>query len=143
MDAPSDAFVRKARLLKVVDGDTLRLEIDLGFGTRLAHDIRLLGVDTPEPRGKESAAGKWVTFQVEKFIGDHKDLLIHSQVFSLGKFGRCLCRVWVDGRCLNNWLIDSQLCWPTDSSGKIIGPRDLSRLTLPASVLRKCHGVAA
>lgn len=38
----------RARLVRVVDGDTLELEVDLGFGARYAAAIRLLGVDAPE-----------------------------------------------------------------------------------------------
>ena len=42
----------KALCTQVLDGDTLRLEIDLGFHTKVFKvDIRLLGVDTPELRG--------------------------------------------------------------------------------------------
>lgn len=47
----------RARVLRVVDGDTLYLRIDLGF--RLATDqrVRLLGVNTPEKRGEQRELG--------------------------------------------------------------------------------------
>lgn len=38
----------RARCARIVDGDTLELEVDLGFGARYAAAIRLLGVDAPE-----------------------------------------------------------------------------------------------
>lgn len=135
---PTDAFIRRCRLIKIVDGDTLRLEIDCGFGARITHDIRLTGVDTPEARGVESHAGLWVTKQVEQWIGDERDCLIHSARFTLGKWGRCLCRVWFDEWCLNNRLLDSGFGWPTDADGRIIGPRSLDRLVLPDAIRRKC-----
>lgn len=129
MDAPSDQFVRRAKLLRVIDGDTLRLEIDLGFGASIVHDVRLSGIDTPEPRGNERLAGKWVTKQVQEWIGERTDLLVHSKVFELGKFGRCLCEVWIDGKCLNRWLLDQNYAWPTNSVGAIEGLRSIERLT--------------
>lgn len=128
MDAPADQFVRRAKLLRVIDGDTLRLEIDLGFGASIVHDVRLSGIDTPEPRSDERLAGQWVTKQVVEWIGERTELLIHSKVFELGKFGRCLCEVWVDGECLNHWLLDRNLAWPTNSVGAIEGLRKVERL---------------
>jgi len=52
----------RAALIGVIDGDTLRLEIDLGFHVRTQQDIRLLAVSAPEtnqPGGTE--ATEWVT----------------------------------------------------------------------------------
>lgn len=139
MDLPKDEFVRSATLIRVIDGDTFRLSVDLGFGASIIHDVRLLGVDTPEVRGIERPAGEWVTRQVLGFIGDNKKFLLHSEVFSLGKYGRCLCRLWVDGKCLNNWLLDSGLAWPSDPSGCVIGVRSLDRLQLPDGIRRQCQ----
>lgn len=140
-EVPDDYFVRRAKLLKLIDGDTLRFEIDQGFGSKLTHDIRLKGVDTPENRGKEAHAGRWVTEQVLKWFDGEIVFLnrftIWSVEFELGKFGRCLCHVWLNGRSLNKWLLEKGYAWPTDDSGKIIGPRDLDRLNLPAEVMEK------
>ncbi len=46
--AIKDAYVRRCRLLRVVDGDTQHLLIDYGYRMRGEHAIRLLGVDCPE-----------------------------------------------------------------------------------------------
>ena len=40
-----------AKVKKVVDGDTLDLEISLGFDTSVAKRVRLIGIDTPEVWG--------------------------------------------------------------------------------------------
>ena len=41
----------KAKLLKVIDGDTVDVDIDLGFGVWLRNErVRIMGIDTPESR---------------------------------------------------------------------------------------------
>ena len=53
-------YVYKCEIVKVIDGDTLDVLIDLGFNIKMKERVRLLGVDTPEvfgqnavPSGKE------------------------------------------------------------------------------------------
>ena len=43
----------KAKLLRVIDGDTIDCVIDLGFNVRLKERIRLKGIDTPETRTRD------------------------------------------------------------------------------------------
>jgi micrococcal nuclease len=41
----------RAKILRVVDGDTVDVDIDLGFGIVLANErVRIMGIDTPESR---------------------------------------------------------------------------------------------
>lgn len=87
----------KAKLLKVVDGDTVDVDIDLGFGVWL-HDerVRIMGIDTPESRTRD---------KVEKVFGlaakaRLKELLANDTILKTfaakdgedmkGKFGRIL-----------------------------------------------------
>jgi micrococcal nuclease len=46
-----EPFTYRARVERVVDGDTLIMQIDLGFHMTAKVSVRLLGVDTPELRG--------------------------------------------------------------------------------------------
>lgn len=128
---PEVNYVSRAELIKVVDGDTLRVDIDLGYTIRVRRDIRLSSVDTPEVRGPEREAGKYVAARVAEFLGPTPQLIIQSLRFSTGKYGRSLCRVWADGRCLNDWLLEERLGWPTDPSGRLKRVRLLSTLSLP------------
>ena len=51
----------KAKLVKVVDGDTVDVDIDLGFGVWLKNErVRIMGIDTPESRTRD---------KVEKIFG--------------------------------------------------------------------------
>ena len=44
----------KCKIVKIVDGDTIDVDIDLGFGTWIHNErIRLVGIDTPESRTRD------------------------------------------------------------------------------------------
>lgn len=87
-----DQYIRKAQVLKVVDGDTLDLRVDLGF--RIFTNIRgrLLGVDTPE-RGRTDFA--YATEALRDLLEQNKDedgnITIKSK--KTGKYGRWLVEI--------------------------------------------------
>jgi micrococcal nuclease len=59
-------YIYKAELIRVVDGDTVDLIIDLGFDTSRKERFRLYGVDAPEMRtkeGKDARAWLWDALQ--------------------------------------------------------------------------------
>lgn len=95
----------KAKVRRVVDGDTLDVEIDLGFNLTLNERIRLIGVDTPETRTRdpvEKANGLKSKRFVEDFVGSGNVMI---KVHGFGKFGRPLADLYVDGVCLNERLV--------------------------------------
>ena len=74
----------KGRVMRVIDGDTMDVEIDLGFGIKRLERVRLAGIDTPEIRTKdadEKAAGNaalefvvdWVKMNGSVFLRTVKD----------------------------------------------------------------------
>lgn len=46
-----------ATILRVIDGDTVEAEVDLGFKIRIREHFRLYGIDAPEMKGETKAAG--------------------------------------------------------------------------------------
>jgi micrococcal nuclease len=54
MSTPEPYMYRLEALAKVVDGDTLDLDLDLGFSMVLRQRVRLLGLDAPEIRSKDA-----------------------------------------------------------------------------------------
>lgn len=138
MNAPEVNYVKSATLVKVVDGDTIRVVIDLGWNVRLQEDIRLSRVNAPESRGRESEAGKFVAQQVVGWLGERllrdPKLIIHSKKFTSGKFGRAIADIWADGECLNDFLLDSKLAWKVNENGKQEQPREIELLDLPDSI---------
>ena len=84
----------RCKLRKVVDGDTVDVDIDLGFGVWLNDQrIRLYGVDTPESRTRDLEEKKYgldAKAYVEKFLDDEWLLLKTETYDAAGKFGRIL-----------------------------------------------------
>lgn len=107
-------WIFPAKVIRVIDGDTLDVMIDVGFRIQRKDRIRLLGVDAPEARGPERARGQMATAWVEQWVWD--DIPIDKEwPFLLqtekdpDSFGRYLGRLYRrhDERCLNDDLIES------------------------------------
>ena len=101
----------RCKLVKVVDGDTVDVDIDLGFGVWLQNQrIRLYGIDAPESRTSD---------KVEKIYGlAAKDYLVKwtnagglkLRTFKddKGKYGRILGQIWYgDEHNINQLLVDN------------------------------------
>lgn len=94
-----------AHVIDVYDGDTITVDIDLGLGTWLKKQkIRLYGVNTPEIRGEDRENGLRVRDKVRSIILD-KDIVLQTHKDKSGKFGRWLGVVWIDGLCVNDFLL--------------------------------------
>ena len=105
------------KVTKVVDGDTLDVDIDLGFNISYAQRVRLAGIDTPESRTKdlrEKALGLEVKDKIKKLIDSAKTVIIKTELpDSTEKYGRILGWVYLDGaaKSLNEQLIDEGYAW--------------------------------
>ena len=105
-----------AKLDDNYDGDTFKLELDLGFALRHFVSIRLDGVDTPELRGGSDltkAAGKLARDEANQFVRAAKRLMFKCTVWG-GKYGRPAGDLICDGQSLSDWLIDQGLGLPYD-----------------------------
>lgn len=107
-----EPFCYRATVVRVVDGDTVRLDIDLGFDIVLKNQsVRLYRVDTPECRTKdlkEKAAGLLAKSVVKGFIDQGSVVTVKTSLDNKGKFGRILGTI-VDemGVNINEHLIDN------------------------------------
>jgi micrococcal nuclease len=113
---------RVKQVLKVVDGDTIDADIDLGFDISLTKRVRLSGVDTPECRTtdlKEKALGLEVKEWLKKNLDGKKNILIKTELpNSTEKYGRILGRLYVDDVCLNDRMISDGYAWKYDGGTK-------------------------
>ena len=81
-------------IVKVVDGDTVDVDIDLGFGMWLRNErVRLYGIDTPESRTRdpeEKQAGLYAKKVVQDYLPKNKPATLVTIKDKGGKFGRTL-----------------------------------------------------
>lgn len=99
----------RALVRKVYDGDTITVDIDLGFDMILRNQkIRLLGINTPEVRGKERERGLISRDALRTKIGS-KWIIIKTQLDKKGKYGRWLGTIFIEEENVNEWLIKEGL----------------------------------
>ena len=102
-------FEYRCTILRVVDGDTVDVDIDLGFGVWLRKErIRLYGIDTPESRTRDLEEKKYglkAKKLVETFmpVGSVQTLITEKD--KSGKFGRILGKFRVHEPHLDRYVI--------------------------------------
>lgn len=108
-------FVKE--VVKVVDGDTIDVIIDLGFDIMFASRVRLAGIDTPESRTKDKHE-KALGLESKKYLADRlkdaKNIVIKTEKMdSSEKYGRILGWLYVngDGNSLNVEMIEKGYAW--------------------------------
>ena len=84
----------RCQILRVVDGDTVDIDIDLGFGVWMRKQrVRLYGVDTPESRTRdleEKKIGMMAKKYVKGYLPIGTDQILRTHKDGKGKFGRIL-----------------------------------------------------
>lgn len=108
-------YVKKVS--KVVDGDTIDVDIDLGFDISFSSRVRLAGIDTPESRTAdkmEKALGLESKAYLKHAIDNAKSVVIKTEKMdSSEKYGRILGWVFLDGsdKSINQEMIDNGYAW--------------------------------
>ena len=113
----------KAKLIKVVDGDTIDALIDCGFSTFKKERVRLRGINAPESRTRdkeEKKKGLAAKARLKELIKEGKnEFIIQTSIDKKGKYGRLLGVIFplhekklvveieaVDSRSYNQVLVD-------------------------------------
>jgi len=120
-----DPYIYRIRsIAKVVDGDTIDANIDLGFDISLNKRIRLAGIDTPESRTKdeyEKKLGLESKEWLKKHLEGAKDILIKTELpDSTEKYGRIIGHLYINSGqvSVNNKMIDEGYAWEYDGGTK-------------------------
>ena len=120
-----DPYVYRIKsITKVVDGDTIDANIDLGFDISLTKRIRLAGIDSPESRTtnlKEKALGLETKEWLKKTLEDAKDILIKTEKpDSTEKYGRIIGHLYINGEetSINNQMVAEGYAWEYDGGAK-------------------------
>lgn len=96
------AYEYKAQVVRWIDGDTVELDVDLGFRLRFRDHFRLDGIDTPE-RGRAGALTAMVRAVQLAPVGS--DVLV--QTSKSDKYGRYLAAIWPEvGPPINITLVN-------------------------------------
>lgn len=106
-------YTYRATLDRVVDGDTIDVDIDVGFDIVVRKRLRFLEIDTEELRDRDQerrSLAKLAKERVEQVLGMADKIYVQTKMDSTGKYGRLLCYVWyeVNGNtmCLNEQLLN-------------------------------------
>jgi len=106
----------RCKILRIVDGDTVDVDIDLGFGIWMHRErIRILGIDTPESRTKdleEKAFGLAAKQYVKDLMPIGSQQIIKTEKDKTGKFGRVLGDFIIEGKLLTELMIENNHAVP-------------------------------
>lgn len=97
--SPEPYVYRVKALVNVVDGDTVDLDLDLGFSLVLRQRVRLYGIDTPEVRTRDAAEkerGLAAKAFVQAWFAEGAEVLVRTTKEE--KFGRMLADCFREGR---------------------------------------------
>ena len=115
----------RAKVLKVLDGDTVDIDLDLGFNIVLANQrVRMAGIDTPESRttnAEEKVRGQLSKKKLaEKLpVGSYVTIETQKPDSNDDKFGRILgIFILEDGTRVNDWLIKNNYAVPYKGENK-------------------------
>ena len=107
------------KVLKVVDGDTVDVILDLGFDMFKKERVRLAGIDTPESRTKdleEKELGIDAKEFLERRMMECEELWVRTE--KDGKYGRMLGQIWCATTCINEEMVYRGYAWEYDGGKK-------------------------
>jgi micrococcal nuclease len=113
------------KLHKVVDGDTIDVDIDLGFNISYYQRVRLAGIDTPESRTtdkNEKILGLEVKKRLDEVLKGATKIVIRTEKpDSTEKYGRILGWIFIDDQktSINEQLIKDGFAWEYMGETKI------------------------
>ena len=115
-------------IVKVLDGDTIDVVIDLGFDLYKKERVRIAGVDTPEKRTRNLEekelgidATNWLKHKLDGAINGDDDLVIRTELDGgVGKYGRLLgwCYIGDSSVSLNEQMIEEGYAHAYDGGTK-------------------------
>ena len=103
------------KITKVIDGDTIDVDIDLGFGITISHRVRLKDIDAPETRTKdleEKERGLAANVWLEEQLSREGEWVIET--YKEDKYGRILGTLYLVGysTTINEWMINEGIAEP-------------------------------
>ena len=114
----------RCEVVKIIDGDTIRVDVDLGFGIRSRNEtVRLYGIDTPESRTRDLEEKKY-GLAAKQFLTNMLDDSggIKLKSHGKGKFGRILGELWrttnYADKSINEYMVEKHHAAPYHGQSK-------------------------
>ena len=107
-------YTYKIKLDRVVDGDTIDAQINLGFDISVKKRIRFKGINTPESRTKdleEKARGLAAKDRLKNLLEGANTIQLKS--YGVGKYGRCLGELHID-------IVDGKECLTLENVNELL-----------------------
>jgi len=96
-----------ATLVRIVDGDTIVVDIDLGCNSWIKDEhVRLLGINTPEVRGVDKELGKDARDALASMLPSNAEMLIRTEKDKRGSFNRLLVDIYYQGEHINRRMVE-------------------------------------
>ena len=131
---------RVKKVTGVVDGDTIDVDIDLGFNVSFSQRVRLAGIDTPESRTTdkfERSLGLEAKEYLKSKLKDATLIVIKTEKpDSSEKYGRILGWLYIDGNTIsiNDQMIEDGYAWGYLGDTKV---KDFAALAKQREIAKK------
>ena len=114
----------RCEVVRIIDGDTIRVEVDLGFGIWSRNEtVRLYGIDTPESRTRDLEEKKYGLAAKQfltNMLNDSGGIKLKSH--GKGKFGRILGELWrttnYADKSINEYMVEKHHAAPYHGQSK-------------------------
>ena len=111
----------KALINRVIDGDTVDIDIDLGFGIWMKDErVRVMGIDTPELRTRNKKEKKF-GYEVRDYLREKiLNKVVTLECGEFDKYGRLLIKIKCYGEecSINQWLINNDYAFEYNGGTK-------------------------
>lgn len=103
-----------AKVVRIIDGDTIVVEVDRGFDDYSKKRLRLAGINTPEMRGPDKAKGQLAKEFVQQWFENASRELLSVLTLKKDSFGRWISYIYKyseetkQTECLNQTLLDTK-----------------------------------
>ena len=123
MEHVQDPFLYKCVIQRIVDCDTVDIDIDLGFGIWIRKErVRVAGIDTPEKRTRdkiEKMFGLAATAKAHTLIPEGSECIVRTRRDKAGKYGRTMGDfVMTDGRLYTEVMVETHHAVPYEGQAK-------------------------
>ena len=97
-------------ILKIYDGDTITVVLDLGFGVHKTEKLRLALIDAPEIRGESRPDGlksrDWLRERLYTAVEKNQDIIVRTIRDRKGKYGRYIAKIYIDDVSINTQMLN-------------------------------------